>query len=114
MVGKPLYVLTSGGTGSAAEGFVGHVGGYRLGEVVGETTAGAGFRNDLLPIAGGFILSVSVARAVLASTGKDWEVSASSQLFQRRPPAHSMSPTPMRCAGSPAPLSDRSGCGWKL
>ena len=36
-------------------------------------TAGAGFRNDLVPVAGGFVLSVSVGRAVLASTGRDWE-----------------------------------------
>lgn len=73
MVGKPLYVLTSGGTASAAEEFTGHVGGYRIGELVGETTAGAGFRNEVVPIAGGFVLSVSVGRAVLASTGRDWE-----------------------------------------
>ena len=73
LVGKPLYVLTSGGSASAAEEFAGHVGGYKLGELVGETTAGAGFRNELIPIPGGFVLSVSVGRAVLASTGKDWE-----------------------------------------
>jgi hypothetical protein len=73
MVGKPLYVLISGGTASAAEEFTGHVGGYHLGELVGERTAGAGFRNDLVPIPGGFVLSVSVGRAVLASTGRDWE-----------------------------------------
>jgi hypothetical protein len=73
MVGKPLYVLTSGGSASAAEEFAGHVGGYKFGELVGETTAGAGFRNELLPIDGRFVLSVSVGRAVLASTGKDWE-----------------------------------------
>jgi hypothetical protein len=73
MIGKPLYVLTSGDSGSAAEEFAGHVGGYRLGELVGQTTAGAGFRNDVLPIEGGFRLSVSVGRAVLASTGRDWE-----------------------------------------
>lgn len=72
-VGKPLYVLISGNTASAAEEFAGHVGGYKLGELVGENTAGAGFRNDVVPIAGGFMLSVSVGRAVLASTGKDWE-----------------------------------------
>ena len=35
--------------------------------------AGAGFRNELVPVAGGFVLSVSVGRAVLASTGRDWE-----------------------------------------
>ena len=73
MVGRPLYVLTSGGTASAAEEFTGHVGGYRIGELVGETTAGAGFRNELVPVAGAYVLSVSVGRAVLASTGRDWE-----------------------------------------
>jgi hypothetical protein len=73
MVGRPLYVLISGGTGSAAEEFTGHVGGYHLGELVGERTAGAGFRNDIVPVAGNFLLSVSVGRAVLASTGRDWE-----------------------------------------
>ncbi len=73
MIGKPLYVLTSEMTGSAAEGFAGQVAGHRAGEVVGATTAGAGYRNDLEPIRGGFILSVSIGRAVLASTGKDWE-----------------------------------------
>ncbi|HEY0114718.1 MAG TPA: S41 family peptidase, partial [Allosphingosinicella sp.] len=72
-VGKPLYVLVSGSTASAAEEFAGHVAGYRLGELVGENTAGAGFRNEVLPINGGFLFSVSVGRAVLASTGKDWE-----------------------------------------
>jgi hypothetical protein len=73
MVGRPLYVLTSGRTGSAAEELAGHVGGYRIGELIGSATAGAGFRNDVLPVAGGFVLSVSVGRAVLASTGRDWE-----------------------------------------
>ena len=73
MLGKPLYVLTSGSSASAAEEFAGHVAGYKLGELVGETTAGAGFRNELVPVAGEFVLSVSVGRAVLAATGKDWE-----------------------------------------
>ncbi|HET9639474.1 MAG TPA: S41 family peptidase [Allosphingosinicella sp.] len=73
MVGKPLYVLTSGGTASAAEEFTGHVAGFNLGEVIGDTTAGAGFRNTFFPLPGGYLISVSVGRAVLASTGKDWE-----------------------------------------
>ncbi|MFB0612441.1 S41 family peptidase [Aurantiacibacter poecillastricola] len=73
MIGKPLYVLTSGGTGSAAEEFAGHVGGYEIGELVGGTTAGAGFRNDIVPVGDRFALSVSVGRAVLASTDRDWE-----------------------------------------
>ncbi|HEX8535574.1 MAG TPA: S41 family peptidase [Allosphingosinicella sp.] len=73
MVGKPLYVLTSEVTGSAAEEFVGHIAGYGLGEVVGARTSGGAFMNDVFPIAGQFELSLSVARPVLASTGGDWE-----------------------------------------
>ena len=73
MVGKPLYVLTSGGSASAAEEFIGHVAGFKVGELIGETSAGAGFRNEFFPVAGGYVISVSVGRAVLASTGKDWE-----------------------------------------
>ena len=71
--GKPLYVLTSNRSASAAEEFAGHIGGFKLGELVGETTAGGGFRNTFYPVAGGYVFSVSVGRAVLASTGKDWE-----------------------------------------
>jgi hypothetical protein len=73
LAGKPLYVLTGGRSASAAEEFVGHVAGFKVGELVGETTAGAGYRNEFFPIAGGYVISVSVGRAVLASTGKDWE-----------------------------------------
>lgn len=73
MVGKPLYVLTSGNSASAAEEFAGHIGGFKIGELIGATTAGAGFRNEFFPLPGGFVISVSVGRAVLASTGHDWE-----------------------------------------
>jgi C-terminal processing protease CtpA/Prc len=73
LIGKPLYVLTSSHTASAAEEFTGHIAGFKLGEIVGETTAGAGFRNEFFPVAGGYVISVSIGRAVLASTGKDWE-----------------------------------------
>jgi hypothetical protein len=73
LVGKPLYVLTSGRSASAAEEFIGHVAGFKIGEIIGETSAGAGFRNTFFPVAGGYVISVSVGRAVLASTGKDWE-----------------------------------------
>jgi len=73
LIGKPLYVLTSKISISAAEAFAGHVTGYRLGDVVGETTAGAAYRNMFVPIAGQYMLSVSSGRAVLAATGGDWE-----------------------------------------
>jgi len=73
IIGKPLYVLTGGRSASAAEEFIGHVNGFKLGDLVGETTAGAGYRNEFYPVVGGYVISVSVGRAVLASTGKDWE-----------------------------------------
>lgn len=73
MVGKPLYVLVGGMTASAAEEFSGHVAGFGIGELVGETTAGAAFRNELYALPQGLVISISVGRAVLASTGKDWE-----------------------------------------
>jgi hypothetical protein len=73
MTGKPLYVLTSGGSASAAEEFLGHVSGYKLGELIGEKSAGAGFRNEFFTLPDGLLISISVGRAVLASTGKDWE-----------------------------------------
>jgi peptidase S41-like protein len=73
MIGKPLYVLTSGGTASAAEEFTGHIAGYKLGELIGENTAGAGFRNSFYPLPDGLLISISVGQAILASTGKGWE-----------------------------------------
>lgn len=73
VVDRPLYVLISRDTFSAAEAFAGLVAGHRLGEVIGENTGGGGFMNDLVPIDGRFVLSVSVARVVLTSTGRDWE-----------------------------------------
>lgn len=73
LIDKPLYVLTSGNTASAAEEFAGHVSGFRIGELIGVNTAGAAFRNELVPIADQFVLSVSVGRPVLAATGGDWE-----------------------------------------
>jgi hypothetical protein len=73
MIGKPLYVLTSSRTASAAEEFAGNVAGFKIGNVIGEQTAGAGHMSELLPIEGGFVLSFSTARVLLASTGAGWE-----------------------------------------
>jgi hypothetical protein len=73
LAGKPLYVLTGKGSASAAEEFIGHVAGYKLGELVGERTAGAGFRNEFFALPAGMVISISVGQAILASTGKGWE-----------------------------------------
>lgn len=72
ITGVPVYVLTSDRSASAAEEFVSHVKGFGFGTLVGETTAGAAYRNDTVPIPGGFVLSVSVGRPELPD-GSDWE-----------------------------------------
>lgn len=70
--GVPVYVLTSENSASAAEEFASHVAGFKFGRLVGDTTAGAGYRNENFAIPGGFVLSVSVGRPELPD-GSDWE-----------------------------------------
>ena len=72
VTGVPVYVLTSGSTASAAEEFSAHVAGFGFGTLVGETTAGAAYRNDFFAVPGGFVLSASVGRPELPAGG-DWE-----------------------------------------
>ncbi len=73
LLGKPLYVLTSRMSISAAEAFAALVKDYGVGEVVGETTAGAAYRNSFFPIAGRYMLSVSVGRGEVGPSRLDWE-----------------------------------------
>lgn len=70
---KPVYVLIGGRTGSAAEEFASHVAGFRFATLVGETSAGAAYRNEIVPIEGGYELSVSVGRPELPDGRGDWE-----------------------------------------
>ncbi|MDI1325842.1 MAG: S41 family peptidase [Brevundimonas sp.] len=71
--GKPLYVLISPQVGSAAEAFAYDVQQFRLGTLVGATTAGAANNNTFVPVAPGFILSVSYGRPVHPVSGANWE-----------------------------------------
>jgi C-terminal processing protease CtpA/Prc len=64
MLGKPLYVLVDQGTASAAELFAYDVQQFKLGTLIGTRTAGAANNNDFVPIAPGFMLSVSTGRPV--------------------------------------------------
>jgi len=70
---KPVYVLTGKGSFSAAEEFAAHVDAFGFAKLVGTATGGGSFNNEFEPLPGGFVLSVSVGRAVHALTGKDWE-----------------------------------------
>jgi len=73
LAGKPLFVVNGARTVSAAEEFATHVKAFGFGTLVGENTAGGGFRNDLIAVPGGYVLSVSTGRALSLKTGKDWE-----------------------------------------
>jgi hypothetical protein len=68
----PVFILTSGASASAAEEFASHA--HRLGfaTLVGDTTAGAAYRNDMFPIAGKYVLSVSIGYPDLPGGG-NWE-----------------------------------------
>lgn len=70
---RPVYVLTSRGSFSAAEEFAAHVSAFKFGTLVGETTGGGGFNNMFVPLPGGYVMSISFGRAVHTVTGKDWE-----------------------------------------
>jgi hypothetical protein len=71
--GKPLYVLIDQYVGSAAEAFAYDVQQFRLGTLVGATTAGAANNNRFSPIAPGFMLSVSFGRPVHPVSQSNWE-----------------------------------------
>jgi hypothetical protein len=71
--GKPLFVLIDRYTASAAEEFTYHVQQFKLGVLVGQTTAGAANNNALYPVKPGFMLSVSTGRPVHPVSGTNWE-----------------------------------------
>jgi hypothetical protein len=68
----PLYVLTSSRAASAAEELVSHVARLGFGTLVGETTAGAAYRNEHFPLPGGYVMSVSIGYPELPDGG-NWE-----------------------------------------
>ena len=73
LAGKPLYVLTSPRSFSAAEEFATHVSAFGFGKLVGTTTGGGGHRNELFALPGGYVISVSTGRPIHALTGGGWE-----------------------------------------
>lgn len=70
---RPVYVLTSKNSFSAAEEFAAHVSAFGFGTLVGETTGGGGFNNSFFPLPGGYVVSISTGQATQAKTGMGWE-----------------------------------------
>lgn len=69
----PLYVLTSGGTGSAAEDFSYIMKAHDKATLVGATTAGAGHTVGFFPVDPGFVIGISDGRPESPVTGEGWE-----------------------------------------
>jgi hypothetical protein len=73
LAGKPLYVLIDGGAASAAEEFAYHIEQFKLGTLVGKTTAGAANNNQLYPVPPFFVASISVGRPEHPVSQTNWE-----------------------------------------
>jgi hypothetical protein len=69
----PLYVLTSRGTGSAAEEFTFVLRNQRRATIVGERTAGAGHMVAGFTLPHGFVAGVSITRVSDPVSGREWE-----------------------------------------
>jgi hypothetical protein len=73
ITGRPVYVLIDRGSFSAAEEFAYHIQQFKLGTLVGETTAGGANNNMFVPLPEGFIASVSFGRPVHPVSKSNWE-----------------------------------------
>lgn len=71
--GKPLFVLVDRNVRSAGEDVAYQVQQFQLGVLVGEKTAGAANNNEHVPIAPGFLLSLSIGRPVHPRSQGNWE-----------------------------------------
>ena len=70
---KPVYVLTSGRTFSAAEEFTYNLQARKRAVIVGETTGGGAHPGDLVPLPHGFTVFVPSGRAINPVTNTNWE-----------------------------------------
>ncbi len=70
---KPLYIIVSAKTGSAAEAFPYAMQAYKRAVVVGKKTWGGAHSGELLPIENGFIAFVPSGRVLSPVTNSNWE-----------------------------------------
>jgi len=87
LAGKPVYTLIDGGVGSAAEEFAYHIQQFKLGTLVGKTTAGAANNNQLYPVAPFFVASISVGRPEHPVSRTNWEGKGIAPHVETPPPA---------------------------
>jgi hypothetical protein len=73
ILGRPVYVLIDRGSFSAAEEFAYHIQQFKLGTLVGETTAGGAHNNMFVALPEGLIASVSYGRPIHPISKKNWE-----------------------------------------
>jgi hypothetical protein len=73
LTGKPVYVLISNATGSAAEEFAYHIRNFHIGTLVGTTTGGAANNDTIFPIAPYFTQSISTGRTEHPVTHTNWQ-----------------------------------------
>jgi len=71
--GKPLDILISGKTFSAAESFAFGMKVTGRARLIGEATGGGGHMNDFFPLPAGFGASISVGRTFDPRSNKGWE-----------------------------------------
>ena len=69
----PVYVLTSGRTGSAGEAFPYTLQGAGRATIVGEATGGAANPGGMVPVGGGFAVFISMGSPRNPATGTNWE-----------------------------------------
>lgn len=69
----PLYILTSGRTGSAAEAMPYTLQAAKRATIVGEASGGAANPGGMAPIPGGFRVFISSGSPINPVTGKNWE-----------------------------------------
>jgi len=73
LAGKPIYVLTSSLTGSAAEEFSYDIQTHELGTLVGATTAGAANPGGMVRLSDHLAAFIATGRAVNPITKTNWE-----------------------------------------
>ncbi|UZO79656.1 S41 family peptidase [Aquimarina sp. ERC-38] len=72
-IGKPLYILINGNTGSASEYFAYTLQAFGKAIIIGEKSAGSAHNNEYFSLSDNFRISISTAMPVNEITKTNWE-----------------------------------------